>query len=440
MPLSSQPIPAERLLNRLAAGTALLIAFALPGLFFYVGYDRVKSDMAFRSHVITNQIAVFANIQGDTWRYSSPRLPELVAIGDPDGRFNVRISVLNHGDETLVLQRGLDQAFPAVSFREAILGRGKVIGFFEISISARPLLLETGLIFLGASGLGLALYLIFCRVPLRLLRQSLSAIEQSRLDLADEVKLKHIEAERANDANDAKSKILAQMSHEMRTPLNAIIGFSEIIKAQMFGPVSDTYLNYSRDINDSGQHLLGLVNALLDLSMLERQKVEVTIGTASLHEIISKTIILVREQAKAKDIEIATRIDRAIPDSIQTDRGKLFQVLINIAINAVNYTAPGGRVTIGARPYRDGFELSVEDNGIGMSEADIRVALEPFGQVRNIFTNNTKGTGLGLPIAKSFIELLHGTFEITSEPAVGTKVTIRLPNANDDAAHQMSVA
>lgn len=426
-------VPAERLLNRLAAIISILIALTLPALFAFVGFDRIASDLNFRAHVIASQIAVFANIQGDTWRYSSSRLPELVAIGDPDEVYGVRISSLSLGQETIVLSLGPEQAAPTYTVRKTIVVRGNDIGIFEITASIRSLMINITLMLVGSTAIGVAFYFVFNRVPMKLLRHSISELERSQDNLADEVKLKNIEATRANEASHAKSSFLAQMSHEMRTPLNAIIGFSEIMKAQMFGSLPDAYLNYTKDINDSGQHLLELVNALLDLSKLEQHQVEITADAASIHEIITKTVSIIREQAKAKDINITTLIDRDVPQAILTDRGKLFQALINIAINAVNYTKPQGRIKITARPYDDGFEISVEDNGIGMTAAEIGIALEPFGQVRNVFTNNTKGTGLGLPIAKSFIELLQGTLEITSKPSVGTKVTLRLPTSYADS-------
>ena len=229
----------------------------------------------------------------------------------------------------------------------------------------------------------------------------------------------------ADAANHAKSEFLANMSHELRTPLNAIIGFSEVIKTGMMGPLSGRYRDYAGDIFNSGNHLLHLVNEILDLSKLEVGQFELYEEELDLAEIIRASLRLVENQAKKANIELS---GAAQPDMhIRADNRRMRQILINILSNAVKFTRDGGEVRLTAAKTENGVIVEVRDTGIGMLPDQIGKALEPFGQIESSTSRKHEGTGLGLPLARRLTELHGGTLTIKSQVDVGTVVTIVLP-------------
>jgi PAS domain S-box-containing protein len=234
--------------------------------------------------------------------------------------------------------------------------------------------------------------------------------------------------EAAEMANRSKSEFLANMSHELRTPLNAIIGFSEIIRKQMFGPIgAGKYVEYASDIYTSGEHLLQIINDILDLSKLEAGKLELREQPISLPDLVKDCLTLLRDRAATAGVNLDVRIADAVP-MLRADERAMKQILINLLSNAVKFTPRGGAVEVSAAIAASGeFEISVRDTGIGMSAADIEVALKPFGQVDSTFTRKQQGTGLGLPLARSLTELHGGKLIIASTLSVGTIITLRLP-------------
>lgn len=242
-----------------------------------------------------------------------------------------------------------------------------------------------------------------------------------------EVERELLEATRAKEANELKANFLAHMSHEMRTPLNAILGFSDIMKTQTFGPLDDTYKGYAQDIFSSGSHLLNLVDALLDLSRIENNTQDVDIADVDLRAMLNDVETMLRVQAQEKNLTVATLIDNDLPQIIRSDRGKLLQILLNLVNNAVKYTPENGRVSVRAWPCKDHVRVLVEDDGIGMTDDEVSLALKPFGQVKNAFTSGLAGTGLGLPVVVSFVELLQGDMRVESEKGKGTSVRVSIP-------------
>jgi signal transduction histidine kinase len=234
--------------------------------------------------------------------------------------------------------------------------------------------------------------------------------------------------ESAEMGTQAKSEFLAQMSHELRTPLNAIIGFSEMIRHETLGPVGNPkYLEYVGNIHDSGTHLLELVNDVLDISAIEAGRLELHLEQTDLADAVRASITLLGPKAteKRQDIAYGNR-DDALP--LLADPRRLRQIVINLLANAVKYTPAGGRIGIETGHNADGWlTLAVSDTGVGMTKAEIALALEPFRQAGGAYTQHEEGTGLGLPLTRALVELHGGRLDIDSEPRIGTTVTVRLP-------------
>jgi signal transduction histidine kinase len=246
------------------------------------------------------------------------------------------------------------------------------------------------------------------------------------LDNSIEKQRLRIEKDGAEAASRAKSDFLANMSHELRTPLNAIIGFSEVIKTSVFGPVSERYRNYATDIFNSGTHLLGLINEILDLSKLEAGQLTLHEESIDLAQLVEGCMNLVEQLAEQSGIKMSASIDANHP-SIRADDRRLRQILINLLSNAVKFTPEGGRIRVSSFAAQGGLAISVSDTGIGMASEDIPRAMTLFGQVDSKISRRHEGTGLGLPLAKHLIELHGGTLTIDSTVGAGTTVTFVLP-------------
>jgi signal transduction histidine kinase len=258
----------------------------------------------------------------------------------------------------------------------------------------------------------------------RLLTEELRAEKKRLLQMVKELNAAKMSAD---DANRAKSEFLAGMSHELRTPLNAILGFSEIIKDEIFGPVGlHQYVDYANDVHKSGQHLLDLINDVLDLSKIQAGKVELREEDVDLSMLMLDSITLTRERALKNGVSLVFDKHSSGP-VVVADRRLLKQILLNLLSNAIKFTPAGGTVT--AKAFRDarGVGFSIQDTGIGMSQADIVKAMSPYGQVDSKVSRKHKGTGLGLPISQSLAALHGGDLVVESEPGRGTSITLVLP-------------
>ena len=231
----------------------------------------------------------------------------------------------------------------------------------------------------------------------------------------------------AETANTAKSKFLATMSHELRTPLNAIIGFSEMLtQEEQMRLDAARRREYAKLINDSGTHLLSVVNGILDMSKMETGDFEITPEPFGLAQVIGNCCDLLALKARESGIELATRLVDDLPE-IVADKRAFKQVMINLLSNAVKFTDRGGRVLVHAKLDGADIVVVVEDNGVGISAEDLPKIGSPFFQARNAYDRRHDGTGLGLSIVKGLVTLHGGVMDITSRLGEGTRVTIRLP-------------
>jgi len=240
------------------------------------------------------------------------------------------------------------------------------------------------------------------------------------------------EKERAEAANLAKSQFLANMSHELRTPLNAIIGFSEILQARMFGPLgSEKYEEYSDDIHNSGIHLLGLINDILDMSKIEAGQMTLDCETIDIAPLVKETIRLISVSAKEKSITVEQAIDEGL--SMHGDRRSIKQILLNLLSNATKFTKEGGVITVRARKTSSAVTLTIRDTGIGIPRWALSRIGQPFEQVQCQFARSQGGSGLGLAISRSLAEIQGGTMRISSVEGKGTIVSLRMPCEANDA-------
>ncbi len=234
--------------------------------------------------------------------------------------------------------------------------------------------------------------------------------------------------ERAEAASLSKSQFLATISHELRTPLNAILGFSEVIKDGQGNPEAVARAgDYARHIHSNGTHLLGLINDLLDLAKIEAGKFELHEEFVDIDEVVFAAMEMLRSRSEAGGLTMIAEIMPNLP-LLRADDRALRHILINLLSNAVKFTPEGGQIVVSAKIDDRGLmTLAVVDTGIGIAEADIAKALEPFGQIDNALSRRHDGTGLGLPLCRSLVERHDGHLEISGAPGVGTTVTVRLP-------------
>ncbi|MGO8919942.1 MAG: hybrid sensor histidine kinase/response regulator [Stellaceae bacterium] len=264
------------------------------------------------------------------------------------------------------------------------------------------------------------------------LQEAVTARTQ-RLQAALDV-LTHAETElkralaRSETESRSRADVIAQLAHELRTPLSAVCGFSEVMRSEQFGSLAPRYLDYAGDIHGAALHALEVINGFLDLAKAEAGQETLSISTVDIAEVIEESVKLLSQQAQAGGVSLKIAIKPGLGE-IETDRTKLLQIVLNMTSNAVKFTPAGGTVTVEAAPDAEhgATIIIVRDTGIGIDAKDMDEVMRPFGQVHRAQSGRPKGTGLGMPLTRQYVELLGGSLSVMSRPGEGTTVTIRLP-------------
>ncbi len=233
----------------------------------------------------------------------------------------------------------------------------------------------------------------------------------------------------AEGANRAKSEFLANMSHELRTPLNSVIGFSDVLSERAFGPLNENQAQYVTDILESGQHLLALVNDVLDLAKIEAGSVEINLSAVDVGRLVERSLQMFRERAIRGGVRLSAKIGQC-SDHFEADERRLKQLLYNLLSNAIKFTPEGGEVRVEVDFSADMLELRVSDTGVGIPHQLQEKIFESFFQADSTLSKNAQGTGLGLAVARQIVELHGGAICVQSEPNQGSTFIVRLPVVN----------
>jgi len=307
------------------------------------------------------------------------------------------------------------------------------MSFLERLVLSRVALLSKNVIFVGASGD------LTVHVPIKgkdelselagKFNEMLQSLERYRVEQKRTEEELRKAKEAAETANQAKSDFLSSMSHELRTPLNAVIGFSELLQEKYFGDLNDKQAEYVNHISESGKHLLSLINDLLDISKAEAGKMELELSSVNIKDLVEHSLIIIKEKALRHGINLALHFPDELKDlEFAADARKLKQIMFNLLSNAAKFTPDGGSIAVDGRKEAEKIIISVTDSGIGVAPEDQEKIFEPFYQVRGSLKDKTPGTGLGLPLARQFIELHGGRIWIESEGEnKGSRFSFALP-------------
>jgi signal transduction histidine kinase len=378
--------------------------------------------------ILANALRLCEAAYGAVWGFEAGALRLGAISAEAPFADEVRGMVLPPGPETPLRRVGLElapvhtadvQTDPRFSLPEVLRREGMR------SVLAVPMLKEGELV--GALSFHRREVRPFDDKQIRLVKtfadQAVIAIENVRLFNETQEKTRQLEI-----ANEHKSQFLANMSHELRTPLNAVIGFSEVLLERMFGEVNEKQEEYLNDILSSGRHLLSLINDILDLSKIEAGRMELESQEFDLPQAIDNALVLVRERAVRHGLALDTAVDARL-GTVRGDERKIKQVLLNLLSNAVKFTPEGGRIQVRAARVDGAAEISVSDTGVGIAAEDQELVFEEFRQVGTDYAKKREGTGLGLALARRFVELHGGRMWVKSQVGGGSTFTFTIPVA-----------
>jgi signal transduction histidine kinase len=409
---------------------------------FLVPYDSAVRQLPELNKQLTNYIGEAPQLRGQIGllikeeRRKTAKVAEIMALSDA-GHHDAALAVIGTGQGLETMNRFRQMTTAALNDETTEL---------RTQMARRTESLQRTDLFIAALGAILVFFVIFSiTAMLANLRERERIIAQkSRAEAESAALTQQLKDEKsrllalvselnrakrsADDANRTKSEFLASMSHELRTPLNAILGFSEVIKEELFGPVGlAKYVDYAQDVHNSGQHLLDLINDILDLSKIDAGKVELREENIVVAGLIADSASLVRERAQKSGVGLEILPGGELP-LLVADKRLLKQILLNLLSNAIKFTSAGGRVTVkAALDAKGGLRITVADTGIGMNPDDITKAMSPYGQIDSRISRKHQGTGLGLPISHSLARMHDGELEVQSKPGQGTRITLALP-------------
>ncbi|QDO97192.1 hypothetical protein FNB15_07885 [Ferrovibrio terrae] len=415
----------RRILRRIAIWVGVLVAFVVPAGYGTIAYFDQIAMQALSARFSARQVALYAYVQGDTWRYSNHRVGEIVELFASEDSATRHYVYDDSGAEVVTI--GERPQWPVLEVSEPIVAGPRVVGRVTVAQSLRPLLERLLILSLLGGLLGISAYTCV-HLATTALRRAAETLKEQYVLTEEALRVAEGERRKAESASHSKSEFLANMSHELRTPLNAIIGFSDIMRGQLIGPLSDRYKAYAEDICSSGQHLLGVINDILDLAKIEAGRQDLHTEYCDVQEVLNESLRLTACRAEKTGITLISHFSMPGGRMGTIDATKTKQILLNLLSNAVKFTPSGGTVTLSAsRDMAGQLRIVVSDTGIGMTPAEIQQAFEPFRQISNALSKRFEGTGLGLPISRKFTEIQGGSLQITSQPGKGTSVEVVLP-------------
>ena len=449
-------------LRRLSFAMIALVLLSIPSLFAAVSVRALHEHVVLDAAVIAERVAEHVLSAGSQWRQAAD-LGQVLGIAPSRGLQIERTLVGPEGG--LLIAPPDAVARPVMRVRAPVTADGAQVAEVVVAVSLRSTLIETALVLAFSALLTIGLYLVIDRVALRALRDALDHL-QTALRQRDQalqetsetltmlgrqnarLKTTSEELSRARDAalsaDRSKSMFLAAMSHELRTPLNAIIGFSEVMARQLYGPIGhDKYRDYAADIRASGDHLLALIDDVLDLSRVEAGKLTLRREPLDVAEQVEACHRLIQGRAADAGIDLQLSPRHAYDTVILGDRVRFRQILLNLLTNAIKFTERGGRVRIETDAVAGGkVTVRIADTGVGMSEIDLERVFRPFERVDVGTSRPTEGAGLGLALCRALVREHDGNLHIASMPGQGTTVTLTFPRlAGDptDPGRQMSL-
>lgn len=437
MSIISNPMRLIELIEKLAMALAIVIAVVPLLVFTFLDYQKLKDVSAYKAAISANTVARYAYSSGARWKYAGHRLPELLARENPDHETHQTLLDIN-GE--ILAETGPEILKPGLVTRVPVIESGRTIAYVSIRVSLNKFIHDIAIFSFFTIAIAALFYVFLRSVPLRALRKTALSLEEKEESLRRQVELTQKALNTANEqrfqaeaAGHAKSEFLTHMSHELRTPLNAIIGFSDLISSGYLGDLPPKYKEYADDINVSGKHLLELVSEILDMAKIENGQQQLMLAPTSGVSLAAECIRLTADLASRKQIEIRLIQPESELAPAMLDRIRVRQILINLLSNAIKFTPDGGSVTCEIKYTSDErLTFTISDTGVGMTENEIKVALKPFQQVARNASLSAQGTGLGLPLAEALTKLHDGSFDIYSQPGIGTRVTISFPRGLQD--------